>query len=192
MRDNLQFTISCFLSLILIAFSLIACKKGEPPQPTPIVKREVVKSPSPQPPPQEVTPVVEPVPAGLKQGVEEKAEETTAEWKKRNPFKPFVSKALERAPEVAEPKVPLQRFDMGQLKLVAIIWGINSPTAMVEAPDGKGYIVKKGDLIGNRNGVVARVERDKVIVEERFKNYLGEVQTQEIELKLPQPEGGLL
>lgn len=178
---NLQFTISCFLSLTLIAFSLVACKKGESPQPTPIVKREVAKPLPPQPPPQEVTPIVK---------VEEKVEAT--EWKKRNPFRPFVVKALERAPEVTEPRVPLQRFDMGQLKLVAIIWGIDSPTAMVEAPDGKGYIVKKGDLIGNRNGVVVRVERDKVIVEERFKNYLGEVQTQKIELKLPQPEGGLL
>jgi len=181
MRNNLQFPIPCFLSLTLIAFSLVACKKGEPPQSAPAVKMEVVKPPSPQPLPQEA-PIAK---------VEEKREETTPEWKKRNPFKPFVVKALERAPEVVEPRVPLQRFEMGQLKLVAIIWGIDSPTAMVEAPDGKGYIIKKGDLIGNRNGVVARVEKDKVIVEERFKNYLGEVQTQEIELKLPQPEGGL-
>ncbi|MBI5286030.1 MAG: pilus assembly protein PilP [Deltaproteobacteria bacterium] len=169
-----------FVALLMVFASVTACKKAEPPQsPVPVVKKEAVKPPPA--PPQEVK----------EAKVEEKKAEEVIPQRKRNPFKPFVVKGVGGPIEVVEPKVPLQRFEMSQLKLVAIVWGIDPPVGMVEAPDGKGYIIKKGDLIGNRNGFVAKVDKDQVVVEERFKDYLGEMQVNEIILKLPQPGGGL-
>jgi len=120
---------------------------------------------------------------------EEKAPPKADEVKpQRNPFKTFIVKATER-PSVVAPKTPLQRYELEQLKLVAIMWGINSPAAMVETPDGKGYSIKKGYLIGNREGRVKRIEKDRVIVEERFTEAGGEVVTNEFEIKLPMPKG---
>ena len=87
------------------------------------------------------------------------------------------------------PKTPLQKYEVEQLKLVAIIWGINSPIAMVEAPDGKGYKLKKGDLIGNRDGKVKRIEKDRVVVEEQSTETSGEIRVSEFEIKLPLPAG---
>src|SRR3990172_7547070 len=117
-----------------------------------------------------------------------KKEETAITAKQRNPFKSFIVKVTEK-PTVAVPKTPLQRYELEQLKLVAIIWGVNSSIAMVEAPDGKGYSIRKGDLIGNRNGKVRRIEKDRVVVEERFAEASGEVTTNEFLIKLPLPKG---
>ncbi|MBI3398053.1 MAG: pilus assembly protein PilP [Deltaproteobacteria bacterium] len=119
---------------------------------------------------------------------EEKKEETAVEVKQRNPFKPFITKATERV-TVIVPKTPLQKYDVEQLKLVAIIWGVDNPMAMVEAPDGKGYRIKKGNLIGNKDGRVKRIEKDKIVIEEKFAEPGGEIKTNEFEIKLPLSKG---
>lgn len=166
----------CLLSAICCLLLLVGCQKeGAPPQPPAAqVKKEAPKL--------EAAPTVTEI-------KEEKAPPKADEVKPlRNPFKTFIVKATERSAVVA-PKTPLQRHELDQLKLVAIIWGVNSPAAMVETPDGKGYSIKKGDLIGNREGRVKRIEKDRVIVEERFTPAGGEVVTNEFEIKLPLSKG---
>ena len=167
--------------LVTVHFSLITVftgcqQEGAPPKPPAAeVKKEATKS--------EVAPV-----AGEAKK-EEKAPPKADEVKpQRNPFKTFIVKSTDRPP-VVTPKTPLQRYELEHLKLVAIMWGINSPVAMVETPDGKGYSIKKGYLIGNREGRVKRIEKDRVIVEERFTEAGGEVVTNEFEIKLPMPKG---
>lgn len=39
-------------------------------------------------------------------------------------------------------------IEVGSVKLVGVVTG-SQPLALVEAPDGLGYIVKRGDVIGN-------------------------------------------
>ncbi len=106
---------------------------------------------------------------------------------RRDPFKPFITKTTVKE-EKKRPLSPLQKYSIGQLKLVAIIWGIRSPRAMVEVPEGKGYIVKRGSLIGNRNGRVIRILKDKIIIRERFRDAFGEIKTDDITLELPKEE----
>lgn len=166
--------------LITVYFSLITVftgcqKEGAPPQPP----AAEVKKEAPKP---------EAVPIAGEAKKEEKAPPKADEVKpQRNPFKTFIVKSTDRPP-VVTPKTPLQRYELEQLKLVAIIWGINSSIATLEAPDGKGYQIKKGDLVGSRDGRVKRIEKDRVIVEERFTEASGEVVINEFEIKLPLPK----
>lgn len=102
---------------------------------------------------------------------------------KRDPFRPFI-----RAEEPVQPQdvvqSPLQRYDLSQLKLVAIIVGAGQERAMVEDSEGKGYIIRKGTYIGNRFGQVKEILPDRVIVVEKYRDYLGRVRTREVVLKL--------
>ncbi|RLA93027.1 MAG: hypothetical protein DRG55_01805 [Deltaproteobacteria bacterium] len=102
---------------------------------------------------------------------------------KRDPFRPFI-----KAEEPVQPKgvvlSPLQRYDLSQLKLVAIIVGAGEERAMVEDAEGKGYIIRRGTYIGNRFGRVKEILPDRVIVVEKYRDYLGRVRTREVVLKL--------
>lgn len=170
-------TIYYLLSTIIFCLLLFAgCQQGAPPQPQP--------SAAPQAKKEAPKPVAASVPLETK---EEKKPEAAVDIKQKNPFKPFITKAEKLA--VVVPKTPLQKYELEQLKVVAIIWSLDGSIAMVEAPDGKGYSVKRGDLIGNRDGRVKRIEKDKIVVEERFTEAGGEVTTSEFELKLPLPKG---
>ena len=174
-ESGVRMVLFCILASVFCILSLTGCQQSTPPQPP----AEQAKKEAPKP-------VAAPPAIEMKE--ETKKEETAITAKQRNPFKSFIVKVTEK-PTVAVPKTPLQRYELEQLKLVAIIWGVNSPIAMVEAPDGKGYSIKKGDLIGNRNGKVRRIEKDRVVVEERFAEASGEVITNEFLIKLPLPKG---
>jgi len=167
--------LSCLLYSVFCLLFFTGCKQeGAPPPPVAVVKKE--------------TPKPEPASIAGEAKNEEKASPQTDKLKsQRNPFKTFIVKSTDR-PTVVTPKTPLQRYELDNLKLVAVMWGMNSPIAMVEAPDGKGYKIKKGDLVGSRDGRVKRIEKDRVIVEERFTEANGEVVTNEFEIRLPLPK----
>jgi type IV pilus assembly protein PilP len=83
----------------------------------------------------------------------------------------------ERPPEqlvpVDDPKRPLgplERYDLSALKLVAIMWGDLGRRALIKAPDGKGYFVAVNTYMGKYGGKVVAVEKDKIVIEERYKN----------------------
>jgi len=103
---------------------------------------------------------------------------------KRDPFRPLSlkAKASQRARENLS---PLERYELGQLKLVGIIWGIKEPRAMVEDATGLGYVVKIGTLIGPNEGKVKAIKPAEVIIEERFTDFYGARKSQEVSMKLP-------
>jgi Tfp pilus assembly protein PilP len=102
---------------------------------------------------------------------------------KRDPFvSPFRSTAEQPIPE--EAKTPLQRFDIGQLKLVGIIWQMAEPKALIEDSEGLGYIVTRGTLIGSKGGVIKVIEPKRVVVEEYEADFYGKRRAQERELPL--------
>ncbi|HNR12490.1 MAG TPA: pilus assembly protein PilP [Thermodesulfobacteriota bacterium] len=106
-----------------------------------------------------------------------------------DPFKPFILEARRIQDETAITSLnPLQRYDISQLKLVAVIWQLDIPTAMVEDSSGKGYIVTKGTQVGKNNGVVAEVGEKEVVVTEEFVNLLGETKSRDVRIKLHQEE----
>ena len=89
------------------------------------------------------------------------------------------------------PKTPLEKIDLGQLKLVAIITALGGNRALVEESSGKGYIIKEGTYIGLNSGKVVGIKADKVLVEEEFEDIYGKSVTQKKEITLPKPPGEL-
>lgn len=108
-----------------------------------------------------------------------------------DPFKPFVAPPqLEKGLLGSGPLTPLQKFDISQLNLVGIIWGIEDSKAILEDSTGKGYIISKGTYIGKKGGVVRSIERNKIIIERKFVNYLGKIKRKIIVVNLRKLEGG--
>jgi type IV pilus assembly protein PilP len=84
---------------------------------------------------------------------------------------------------------PLQRFDLGELKFVGVIWGPAFTRALVEDGEGKGYTVTVGTRIGNSGGVVTRITDAEIVVREEFRDYTGGKVQRESSLTL-QTSGG--
>ena len=89
------------------------------------------------------------------------------------------------------PRTPLERIELNQLKLVAIVLAQSGNRAMVEESSGKGYIIAKGTYIGTNAGKVVKIERHKVIVAEEIEDVTGNLKIRNTELKLPKPPGEL-
>jgi type IV pilus assembly protein PilP len=84
---------------------------------------------------------------------------------KRDPFRPFT---LNNRPTQLrrENLSPLQRYEVGQLKLVGVIWDVKEPNAMVEDSAGLGYVVRIGTLIGSNEGKVKAIQPARIVIEE--------------------------
>ncbi|HMQ11786.1 MAG TPA: pilus assembly protein PilP [Oligoflexia bacterium] len=86
---------------------------------------------------------------------------------KRNPFEPY---NLKQDNVVNIVESPLEKYQLAELSLVGIIWGIADPRGMIKAPDGETYVVRRMSRIGRNKGKVARVARDSVYVEEEYRD----------------------
>jgi type IV pilus assembly protein PilP len=101
----------------------------------------------------------------------------------RDPFRPMTlrTKVNTRARENLS---PLERYELGQLKIVGIIWDIKEPRAMIEDTAGLGYVVKVGTPIGNNEGTVKAIHRDQIVVEEFSLDFYGNRKKRDTILKL--------
>jgi type IV pilus assembly protein PilP len=106
---------------------------------------------------------------------------------RRDPFRP---PRVNQQTLAGEARTPLQRYDLGQLRLVAIIYNATSPTAVVEDQAGLGYIVRVGTPIGANGGAIKAIEQGKVRVEEESIDFYGERQTSEVVMELAAEERG--
>jgi len=106
---------------------------------------------------------------------------------RRDPFRP-----PHAAPATAtgEPRTPLERYEIGQLKLVAIIYDTHEPRAVVEDDAGLGYIIKVGTAIGLNGGQVRAIERGQVLVEEDSVDFYGDRHPSSVVLQLRTSERG--
>jgi type IV pilus assembly protein PilP len=108
---------------------------------------------------------------------------------RRDPFRSIiVAKGREAAMGLIH---PLQQYSVKDLKLVAIVWGQLGASAMLQTPDGKGYTVKVGTAVGNRDGVVSKIKPDQIVVKERYTDIFGERKDESVVLDLHLPEEGL-
>jgi type IV pilus assembly protein PilP len=62
-------------------------------------------------------------------------------------------------------------------------------SALVELPDGKGYILLKGMRIGTEGAHVLSIEEDRIIFQQQYIDRLGEEKSKQTVLKLPQDAG---
>jgi len=103
----------------------------------------------------------------------------------RDPFRPFT---MNLHAEVPVHMTPLQRFEIGQLTLVATVWETSPPRALVEDSFGMGYIITLGTPIGPNGGVVKAIEPQRVTVEERVLDFYGKERINQIVMETPKDE----
>jgi len=107
---------------------------------------------------------------------------------RRDPFLPLMQIRTPVA-NSGQPLTPLQKFDLGQFRLIGVITGRNEPMAMVMAPGGKAYVLKRGVKIGKNDGRVTDIREDTVVIEERFYDFAGQYRTSIQEIQLPKSQG---
>ena len=166
---------------IVLLFLIGACGGGTPPSSLP----PKTKSPAVEKKKEEPTKVAE-------QKEPEKKAEVEFSYNpsgKPDPFKPFIELAPARTPRTV-PLTPLQKYDLSQLKLVAIISTPEGNVALVEDGTQKGYFLKKGTWIGKNDGKVTKILKDRVIVEEVYQDVFGQTKKHEMTLMLHQVEEG--
>ena len=102
---------------------------------------------------------------------------------KRDPFLPRLG--VTPPPVCAEePQTPLQGYEVGQLKLVGVIWNLQEPRALVEDGAGMGYIITRGTPIGSSCGAVKSIEPGQVVIEEYYYDFYGDRQAREVFMEL--------
>lgn len=89
---------------------------------------------------------------------------------RRDPFTPLVRREeptaviqTTRRPE--ELRGPLERYELRQLRLIAVMVVSGDPRAMVAAPDGKSYTVKIDDYIGINGGKVKDIQTRAIAID---------------------------
>jgi len=142
----------------------VGCSK-EPAAPQPVVKRQAPK-------PEAKAPAA---PAAEAPG---KAVAGVALYDlrgKRDPFVSFIKVEERKKAGLSTASLPpLQRYDLGELKFVGVIWTKAGARALVEDAEGKGYSVTVGTRIGRSGGVVSRITGKEILVREEFVGNRGE------------------
>jgi type IV pilus assembly protein PilP len=106
---------------------------------------------------------------------------------RRDPFRPPRTTS---ASMTGEARTPLERYEIGQLRLVAIIYDTTEPRAVVEDDSGLGYIVKVGTRVGPNGGQVRGIERGRVIVREDYTDFYGEHHPNDVTMELKVADRG--
>jgi len=128
-----------------------------------------------------------PAPSGLLDLPEKKAEPAAAprysSAGKRDPFQPLPLKVqAKRRPR--ENLSPLERYELGQLKLVGIVWDVKAPRAMVEDAAGLGYVVGVGTPIGPNDGKIKEIKPNEVVIEETYIDFYGARKNRQVNMRL--------
>lgn len=174
---------------LVLVFGLLlgACKKETPaPRSSPPVPpaRQIATVPQAPPAPATALPAAGPPAAGPEKTASAQAPEYSYNPGARpDPFVPLVlpQQALEKG------KKGLQSLQVSELKLTGIVWDRRGYVALVEAPDGLGYVLKIHDLIGNA-ARVTRITTNSVTFEVKEQPYLPQSRVREVQLKLKKEE----
>jgi type IV pilus assembly protein PilP len=113
-----------------------------------------------------------------------------------DPFKPFATAvpppkapgqtegAQPAAPPPSADLLPIQSFEVSKFKVAGIIAGLTQNRALLIDPNGKGYVVQAGMVIGSNNGRITRITASGVEVLETFKGANGRLTKRKIMLTL--------
>jgi len=173
--------------LLGIILMLGGCGR-EAPKPTKVPMPPVGKKATPAAPAQAVSPA----PVEVKTVPPVITAYTYDPKGKPDPFKPLVVERTETAsgkPKqagefISEGATPLERMDLAQLKLVALVWNIPQPKGMVEDAIGNGYILSIGTPIGKNKGKITRITSTAVVISEKYEASAGKFKSRDITLKL--------
>ena len=91
---------------------------------------------------------------------------------RRDPFTPLIRRdepeatiQTTRRPE--QLRGPLERYELGQMRLIAVVVVGGAPRAMLTTPDGKSYSVKIDDYVGINGGRVKDIQTRKIGVDDQ-------------------------
>ena len=106
---------------------------------------------------------------------------------RRDPFRSLIETVEETATgESAINRPPIERYNVSQLKLIAVVSAGSDAYALVVLPDGKSYTLREGMNVGLHGGIVKEIRSDQVVVDVEFKDHKGKIKTEEVFLKLRQ------
>jgi len=80
--------------------------------------------------------------------------------------------------------LPIQSFDTEKFRVTGIITGVRENSALVIDPNGKGYVVREGMMLGSNDGRIKRITSSTVEVEENFRDDNGRVKKRVVKLAL--------
>lgn len=191
--------------LISLALGLSGCEseKRKGSAKDPVVTKQITASPK------QVSPDEKSTPSGKKDSASATEPKTVAAPGTRltrlpynpvgkvDPFAPLYKEETEKkAVSVAvkpkgpeRPRTPLEKLDLAQLKLTAIVTTQGFKRALVEEASGKGYVVMVGTKIGLERGAVVEIEQDRIVIEHQGEDDFGKVSNKKRELKLQKPPG---
>ena len=163
-------TIITIIVLAMLPFVAASCNKAEETDQVRVKRPAVQKKAAPE---EQLAP---------------KAEEHKEgdELRLRNPFQSHlvVMRGVEGAKKI---KGPLECCELSAFKLVAVVVGVgeDSGFALIQAPDGKRYVIRRGDVLGTREGKVVKLTPRSVVVRETIRDEDGKVKSsEEMELGL--------
>jgi len=113
-------------------------------------------------------------------------EEFWYEYKSYERRDPFLTLIREISEVIDAP--PLQRYDVSQMKLVAIVIEVGDKSALVKLPDGTHHMIKLGDKVGLQKGAVYEIMQSKVIVREQKYDFRHNPVDVDYEMKLREEE----
>jgi type IV pilus assembly protein PilP len=111
-----------------------------------------------------------------------------------DPFASFIfsePKDKETDKQSKRTQTPLEQVEPSQLRLVGILDAGNErgDMALVELPNGKGYILRPGTKIGQNQGIVTVINNAQVTIKEKNMTPWGEEVLHSVVLELRQSSG---
>jgi len=120
---------------------------------------------------------------------------------KVDPFFPLIAKKKKAAPIKASDTFQkvlrkkrtriltlLEKYDLSQLKLTAVLRTSKNAVAIVEETSGRGFVVKTGTRIGLNSGRVVDILMDRIIIQETEEVIAGKKLYVTREMKLNKPD----
>jgi type IV pilus assembly protein PilP len=173
----------CSFALLGLLVFIPACKKDENPAvaTVPATAPKVVQQPAVQKP---ISSVSNLQPLAVVNQIDFSS--------KKDPFKPAIVATVVKQTAANNKNgvqgLPILSFDVGQFRLIGIVTGTKENKAMVVDPNGKGYVVKPGMIIGKNEGRVTSVNASGIEILEQFKDDNGRVRKETIKLTLPRKQ----
>ena len=114
---------------------------------------------------------------------------------KIDPFKPLLQEkavvlVVAGIRKPAHILTPLEKIELSQIRLVAVIIMKKRRIAMVEDASGKGYEVRVGTFIGKNQGRISEIRHDSIIVKELIRDYRGRLKERVKTIRLHKNDNG--
>lgn len=96
----------------------------------------------------------------------------------KDPFYTVLLQAETKGKKLTQIKgkpLPTQKYEIDRYKLIGIMLRKQGSSAIFEDPEGKGWVLKEGNFIGNEGARIKSIKQDSVIIEEPVTDNLGKV-----------------